>query len=163
MNITKLKIKAKELLIKFAAIDDTPHKIAGGAALGVWLGIFPGLGVIATIVVAAFLKLNKLSAITGAILTNTWLSVLALPPAIALGAWIFNEDSTVLKTAFQQAWQGRQWWQLISLSWSDLLLPVFVGLTLIGSVAGLLSYGLILKLLEIHHRRLDRKKQRSAD
>ena len=68
----KLWRKIKNGVKKFFLIDDTPHKIAGGFALGVFWGIMPGEGVATTLITAVLLRLNRLSATAGVAMSNMW-------------------------------------------------------------------------------------------
>ena len=77
---------------KFFLINDTPHKVAGGAALGTFLGIVPGEGVLITLLLSSLTRLNRLAALAGVGATNMWTTVLTLPVAAFFGGWIFRID-----------------------------------------------------------------------
>ena len=74
-------------------MNDSPHSIAGGMAVGVFLGVMPGLGTIAAIIVATLLRLNRGSAILGTLLFNTFTQVPVWIAGYAIGSWLLGESS----------------------------------------------------------------------
>ncbi len=69
----------KELVRRLAGLSDPPEKVAGGAAIGMFLGILPGTGPLAALAVAAVLKQNRVAAL----LIGTAANFLAVPIVIA--------------------------------------------------------------------------------
>lgn len=67
------------LVRRLAGLSDPPEKIAGGAAIGMFLGILPGTGPIAALAVATVLKQNPASAL----LIGAAANFLAVPVVIA--------------------------------------------------------------------------------
>ena len=64
--------RISELLKGFLLSDNSPHKVAGGLALGVFLGLFPtfGIGGVAAVGIAHILRLNKAAALAGLAILN---------------------------------------------------------------------------------------------
>src|SRR3989338_6840109 len=85
--ISKIKEWLYQNLFK---INDTPQKIALGLGLGVFAGIFPGTGPLASLFLAFICRANRASALIGSLLTNTWLSIVTFLLAIKLGALMFG-------------------------------------------------------------------------
>ncbi len=58
--------------IKLIRIQDTPHSVAIGASIGVFLGVFPTfmLAIPVAIGIAALIKANKTSAVIGSLIMN---------------------------------------------------------------------------------------------
>ncbi len=77
---------------KFFLINDTPHKIAAGAALGIFLGIVPGEGVMTTLVLASLFRFNRAAALIGVLATNMWTTLAVLPLAAGVGSFLFGEN-----------------------------------------------------------------------
>lgn len=71
-------------------IDDSPHKIALGASLGVFTGIFPGTGPLAALFLALILKANRAAALVGSLLTNSWATIALFAPAAAIARFFFK-------------------------------------------------------------------------
>ncbi len=49
----------KQIYQQIIGINDSPHKVAGGFAVGVFLGILPGAGAFAAVVLAYILQVNR--------------------------------------------------------------------------------------------------------
>lgn len=145
--------KLKRFLKKFFLINDTPVKIAGGAALGVFLGIFPGEGVFSALFFSSVFRLNKLAATAGVLAVNMWMTVVVLPPAALVGSFLFNENYLNLIDHFQryQQFDTIKETFLFSLSiFETAFLPLLVGFFI---VAGTISIGFYFLLLFILKRR----------
>ncbi len=133
--------------IRIVRINDTPQKKALGFGLGVFLGILPGSGPIAALIMASFLRLNRASALLGSLLTNTWLSLVTFILAIKTG-------SVILKLNWQEVWQKTgmlikdfSWDRFFEFSFSDVLLPLIVGYLIIGLMLGAFSYLITLIII----------------
>jgi uncharacterized protein (DUF2062 family) len=139
----------RETLKRILQINDTPQKISLGFGLGVFLGIFPGTGPIAAVVLASALKINRLSSLAGSLLTNTWLSLVSIPIAIKTGSWILGLSWQ--KTA--QDWavflRDFHWKNLLQLSILKMAIAPVLGLILVGLAAGIAGYLVILSILLI--------------
>lgn len=130
----------KFIYVKLFRINDSAQKIALGLGLGVFLGIVPGTGPIASLFVASVLKINRASAILGSLLTNTWLSIVTFLLAVKLG-------SRLMGIPWQEA---RQEWviflkdfhvaNLFKLSILKIIFPVILGYFLIAFALGLVVY-----------------------
>ena len=143
--------KIKNIFLKFFLIGDTPQKVAGGAALGIFLGIIPGEGVTASIILSSIFRLNRLSAITGALATNMWTTVFVLPPATFVGAFLFNKNSQELIRDFDQNYHLIGYKFLLSKAvFFDLALPLMVGFLITAGAIALLAYFILLYLLKNH-------------
>lgn len=136
----KIKDFFKHIYLAFVKINDTPQKISLGLAVGVILGIFPGTGPIAAVTVAFILNLNRLAALTGSLLVNTWLSALTFVLAIKLGASVFSVNWQETYHDWYLFIKNFQWSVLLRLSVYKIILPILVGYAIIAIVAGILVY-----------------------
>ena len=144
-----MKQRIRDYIKQFFLIDDTPHKVAGGAALGVFMGITPGEGVLSTLFLAYIFRLNRLAALAGVLAFNMWTTVLALPIAAAIGGLIFRIDPQKLSNDFHESLSlGIQY----LFSWNVLretALPLLVGfIVLAGSIAVAIYFGLLYLLIK---------------
>lgn len=141
----------KKFLKKFFLINDTPKKIAGGAALGIFLGIFPGEGVLATLFFASIFRLNKLAAVAGVLAVNMWTTFVVLPLAALVGSFLFNENYSNLIDQFQkyQRFDTIKEALLFSLSiFSKTFVPLFAGFFIVAGTIAVSFYFLLLMLLK---------------
>jgi len=127
--------------------NDSPQKIALGLGLGVFLGIIPGTGPIAALVCAAFLRLNKAAALLGALLTNTWTSLIAIVLSIKIGAYILGLSWKTLYFQWQLLIDDFHWKLLFKVSFLKILLPVLLGYFVVAFVLGAVLYLLFLVIL----------------
>jgi uncharacterized protein (DUF2062 family) len=156
MNLTFFKEKIKKLARKFFLINDSPHKVAGGAALGIFLGIIPGEGVLATLFFSSIFRLNRLAALAGVGVVNMWTTFLLFPPAAAIGGWIFGMDYDSLRTSFDNATNAGIKYFLSKAVFFDLTLPLIVGFAVVaGAISFLVYLGLLYFLIKKKHLRKD--------
>ena len=142
----------KNFLKQFFLINDTPHKIAAGAALGIFLGIAPGAGVAATLVLVSIFRFNRLAAIAGVLATNTWTLIFALPLAAAVGGCLFGENGSFLIEHFNKI-QNLGFKFLLSKDiFFDIVLPMTVGFVVLSGIIALIFYVLILSLIKMHQK-----------
>jgi uncharacterized protein (DUF2062 family) len=143
-----MKKRIRDYIKQFFLIDDTSHKVAGGAALGVFLGITPGEGVLSTLFFAYIFRLNRLAALAGVLMVNMWTTVIILPIAATIGGLIFGVNSQTLSSDFHES---------LNLGWSYLFswnvlretaLPLIVGYVVFaGAVAAIIYFGLFFLLI----------------
>ena len=151
-----MKKRLRDYIKRFFLIDDTPHKVAGGAALGIFLGIIPGEGVLATLFFAYIFRLNRLAALAGVLAVNMWTTVFALPIAAAIGGLIFRIDPQTLSDDFHDSlnlgWQYLFSWNIFR----ETALPLIVGYVVLAGAVAILIYFALLYIL-IKQKKLKEK------
>ncbi len=143
-----MKKKFREFLNKVFLIDDTPHKIAGGAALGVSLGIIPGAGPIASFALAYVFRLNRLAALAGSLIVNSWLTVVILPAAAFLGGFIFQKDYGKLVENFEESYNLGQSIVPTKIIFLDFALPLLAGFFILAAIIFCAVYFFLLEVLK---------------
>ena len=136
-----MRKKIKGFIDQFFLINDTPHKIAAGAAIGVLFGIAPGEGLATTLVMVSLLKFNRLSATLGVMATNMWSTLVVLPFAAAIGSYFFEIEEAYLVNQFYEAYQLGYMHLLNVLV--DIALPLLVGYLIIAGLSAFLVYLLL--------------------
>lgn len=144
--------KIKKFFLHFFTLKDTPHNIAAGFALGIFLGIVPSAGPLTVLVVASFLGFNKSSGLIGAIATNAWGTVVVMPIAATVGGFLFNTTPDNLIQQFNEAYSMGLSHVLTTVIFMDLALPMIVGLIIVSGVISIVSYFLLYLLLK--HKKL---------
>jgi len=145
--LKKVKLFFKNTCVQLFKINDSPQKVALGFGLGVFLGIFPGTGVLAAIFCAWALRLNRASALLGSLMTNTWLSIVTFLLSVKVGSVIMNLRWKDVQQGWQEITQHFSWANLFKFSGLKVILPVIVGYTVIGFCIGLVLYIITLILL----------------
>lgn len=135
------------IYLKLFRINDTPQKIAQGFGLGVFLGILPGAGPIAALFLAFVFRVNRLSALFGSVLTNTWLSVLTFFLSIKTGSAIMNLNWQEVSRDWINFIKGFHFLDLFKLSFLKIFLPLIVGYFIISFCAGLVVYLIAIIIL----------------
>lgn len=146
-----MKKRLKEYIKQFFLIDDTPHKVAGGFALGLFLGLMPGEGLTATLAFSTLFRLNRLSALSGALATNIWTLSFILPAATFLGGKIFGENTQTLGENFSLIHQTGWKFFLEEEFFLNIALPLLVGFLIISLAISALGYFGLYYLLT-HHK-----------
>lgn len=148
--------KIKRLIKHFFLINDTPHKIAGGAALGIFLGIVPGEGVLATLALSSLFRLNRLAALAGVGAVNMWTTFLVFPPAAAVGGWLFGISTEALKESFGKTTDAGFRYFFGKAIFFDLTLPLIVGFVAVaGAIALVFYFSLLYFLIRKKHLQKD--------
>lgn len=140
------------LYSKIFKINDTPQKIALGLGLGVFTGIFPGIGVLASIFLAFIFRANRAAAIIGSLLTNTWLSIIIFLFAIQTGSLITGGSWKSLYDQWMIIINTFSWQKLFKVSILNIVFPVAIGYLVISLALGILTY-LIALIITIKLRR----------
>lgn len=130
----------REKLDRLLQIHDTPQKISLGFGLGIFLGIFPGSGPIAAVVLAALLKINRLSSLAGSLLTNTWLSLVTIPIAIKIGSGLLGLKWQKVANDWALFLDDFHWSNILNLPLLQMALAPVLGLIIIGLTAGIIGY-----------------------
>lgn len=147
-QMNKALDKVKNFLKKFFLIDDTPHKVAAGAALGVFWGIMPGEGLATTLITASILRFNRLSATAGVMAVNTWTTVLILPLAAFFGGFLFKVGPEVLINDFKSTYHLGIKNFFTETIFTGLLLPLLVGFFIVSATISMAFYFLLYFLLK---------------
>jgi uncharacterized protein (DUF2062 family) len=145
-------------------LDDTPHAIALGTAIGLFVGMTPTVGIQMVIVLAvAFLTrrlfhFNRVAALIAVYISNPLTTVPIYWFNYRLGA-VFMEE-TVSKAEFAALFRYRDfsgWWESVKAITVTVGLPLLVGSLVMGSIFALASYPLMRRSLEqVQHRRRER-------
>lgn len=146
--------------IKLVRLDDSPEKIARGFALGVVLGILPtfGLGVIAAIVLAGYLKINKASAVIGTFIMNPWTSPFFWALSYLTGSLLLGNNLQETAALVKYLKTHEDIWK--SLLAQRLLLPYIIGNIIITSASAATSYIACLYAVKAYKRAKGKKNQR---
>lgn len=150
--------KIKQFFRQFFLINDNPHKVAAGAALGIFLGIVPGEGLLTSLILASIFRLNRLSATAGALAANMWTTAVVLPPAAGVGGILSGTNSRELMAGFDHAYHLGWKFFLSKTILFDVALPLVIGFFIVAGIIALAFYFLLYYLLVNHKIRFTKNK-----
>lgn len=145
-----MKQKIKFFFRQFFLINDAPRKIAAGAALGIFLGIVPGEGLITALVLASIFKLNRLSATAGVLATNMWTTAVTLPLAAGVGGILSGANGRELISDFNHTYHLGWKFFLSKAILLEVAFPLVAGFFIVAGIIALAFYFLLHYLLVNH-------------
>lgn len=144
-----MKKYLRERLHEIIKLDDPPQKLALAFAVGVFIAFSPWLGlhIISAIAIAWMFRLNKVVILTGSFVNNPWTIV----PMYAFCLWFGVRITGGMSEVPDIAWSTLGFRDLFSVL-LPFLWPFVAGTIVIGAVAAVLSYGIILWLIKRYRR-----------
>ncbi len=139
-------------LVSLFKINDSPQRVALGFGLGVFLGLLPGTGPIAALVLAGLFRVNRASALLGSLLTNTWLSLVTIVLSIKLGSVIMGKNWEDVYAQWRSFLGHFQWRHLLEAAFLDIAAPVALGYLIVGFMCAAAGYLMILAALMLKKR-----------
>ena len=146
---------AKRNLEKLLKIDDTPERIAGAFALGVFLAFCPLLGLHTALGLglAFAFRLSRLAVLVGVYTNTPWTVIPYYTFATWFGSLFYQSGQLLPPGLFRIGLSDVLTMQFLSYmreSWR-ILIPFFLGSTLLAVALALASYPLSLLLLRSRH------------
>jgi uncharacterized protein len=130
-------------------VQDTPHRIALAFGLGVFIAFSPLLGLHTGLAlgVAFVFRLSRVAILAGAWTNNPWTLAPMFMAGTALGCGMLGVAPESLE-AIDWSLQGRAFYTALWEGVRPLLLPFVIGNTVLGVIAGALSYLVVRSVLE---------------
>ena len=155
--------KAEAWFVHLLHLDDTAHRIALGAGIGVFIAFTPTIGfqMLLVLLATTAIRANKVAGLPMPWITNP----VTIVPMFSLNyyvGWLLVggpdlkgfETQLVDLMSLNLGWIDwvKGWWHLMI----DMAAPLWVGSVLCGLVAGVIGYGVMFYLITVyrrHHRR----------
>ncbi|MBX3438484.1 MAG: DUF2062 domain-containing protein [Planctomycetaceae bacterium] len=135
-------------------LDDTPHSIALGAAIGVFISLTPTVGIQMLIVffvallTRPFFRFNKMAAVIAVYISN---------PLTVVPLYWFNytvgtlyAPSTISRDEFAAIFDFngfQEWWHAVVTLCVEVGVPLLIGSLIVASLCGIVTYPAMLWLL----------------
>ena len=145
----KLSKFFKSIYSRLFLLDDTPQKISLGFGLGVFLGVMPGMGPLAALVLASFFRLNRSAALLGSLMFNTWINFVTLVLAIKIGSAIMGLNWRLVYNECLLIFKNFHFANLFKLPILKIVTPVLIGYFVIAVGTAIIAYAVILTILKI--------------
>lgn len=139
----------RALYLKLFRIDDSPQKVAIGFGLGVFLGVMPAMGPIAALFLAMVFKVNRVSALLGSIITNTWLSIPVFILSIKAGSLVVGTSYDKIRAGWSALSNDFSLDKLFRLSVNDIVAPVIIGYVVVAAAIGVIAYAAALLVVRL--------------
>ncbi|MEN6386662.1 MAG: DUF2062 domain-containing protein [Phycisphaerales bacterium] len=179
------KIKSNRLFryfeYKILHIDDSPHKIALGLAIGLFMAWSPlmGLHIILAVALSFLLRANKFSAFVSVWVSNVFTFFIIYYPSYLLGRFILSffapagrlssqEVLSSLRNLFSfenfiKAFYSADYWKEFWLLSKTIGLELWIGCTIIGSIVAVISYFICVKVIKSHRAKNPHRRYRKFE
>jgi len=151
LKLSRYLVSPRQILRWIVSLDDTPQQIALGTAIGMFIGLTPTLGLqmILVLMVAPFLRFNRIAALATVYVSN---------PVTALPIYYFNYKVGTL--FFSDTVTYAQFAEVLTSGWQEAIrgivmeigLPLLVGSGVVAVIGGLLTYPLTMWLVTMLRR-----------
>ena len=155
----RLRRTPREILRAILMLDDSPHSIALGTAVGMFIAMTPTVGIQMVLVVAVSLltrrlfQFNRIAALLTVYVSNPFTVVPIYWFNYCVGA--FFVDANVTYADFEAAlhYEGlAEWWATVETLLFEVGTPLLLGSLVVATVTGLPTYP-AMKWLVLHVRR----------
>ncbi|MBF0484330.1 MAG: DUF2062 domain-containing protein [Candidatus Omnitrophica bacterium] len=134
-NKIKAKRTIKELIIELLKLNNTPHEIALGIAIGVFIGITPLYGFHTLLLIAAAFLIKRVNKVAIFIGTNV-----SLPPTVPFITWA---GYSIGRLMLGNKYAPLEWSSFQQFSYKKFLhlyFPLFIGSMVMGLALAVLAY-----------------------
>ncbi len=154
----RLRTWARDL----AGIDDPPHKIALGMALGIFVGFLPIMGIQMAVVLpfALLFRGNKFAAMAGVWVSNP-ITVLPIYYMIYVVGVAFTPYAHLTWANFTGVFAGITATKFLDLG-GQVVVPLFVGGAITGIIAGIPTYFVTRRMVITSRKQLEKRRERKA-
>lgn len=159
-------IRAKRLARRVALQKASPHQIAFGGALGVLIGFTPtfGLQMLLAVALATLLRCSRFAALVLSYVTNPFTVVPVYTFTYQIGSKLTGQEPIhrhirlVLARLQDQGWPAALH-EFFRFGWR-LAVPLWVGGLAVGLVSAIITYSVMLRLVEGHRLVTEEKRKR---
>ena len=156
------------------SLDDTPHRIALGVALGMFITWTPTIGfqMMLTIALATLFRANKIVGVPFVWISNPITIVPIYMPSYYLGCWILGKEPDAASKLTEAVNFGSQGWvekvsHFFNSIWS-IFLELWLGSLIVAAAIGTASYFIIYYLVIMyrkhwHHKHADKIAEMRAE
>lgn len=158
-DIPEPRMTPRALLRKILMLDDTPHSVALGTTIGMFIGMTPTVGIQMIIVLAIaflarpFFRFNKIAAVLTVYVTNPLTLVPIYWFNYQVGTGFIPSDVTYEDFVKIVQFDSHENWSERALSlFTDLGAPLLVGCLLVATVCSVLTYPTMRWLIRRCHQ-----------
>lgn len=140
----------RAFLRSIVSLDDTPHHIALGTAIGTFVGLTPtsGFQMVLVLLISGFIRLNRPAGVLATYISNP---LTGIPLAyLNYRVGIFFCETTLTAKEFVSLVTGDPWnnWrEIISVLFSEVGIPYLVGSLIVATISAAVAYPSVLWLV----------------
>lgn len=129
-------------------VEDSPRRVALSFAIGVFVSFSPFLGIHTglSLAIAFVFRLNRVAILIGTWINNPWTIAPVYTAGTLLGCALLGVSPTSLGE-IDWGLHGRAFYSALLEGFRPLLVPFFVGNTIVAAVAGVVTYLVVLRVL----------------
>ena len=156
----KEKLSFRQMYRKLLQLDDTPHSIALGASLGMFITFTPtvGIQVLIVLILSMVVRFNRFAAIVLIYLSNPVTIIPIYYADYVIGLFVQGEsglsleefvllwDQSVITAGEVGFWGATQ--VLFKSLGTDVIIPMFIGGGVLGGFVGVVTYPLTLSWVQ---------------
>jgi len=131
----------RSMPLKLARIPESPHDIAKAFAVGVFIGILPGMGSVVALLAAFVFRLSKVATLLGSLLTNPWTVAFVYAASYKIGRWVLRHQDPI---DWKQIFSFRTGWPA---ELGRAAPPLVIGGVILGLLLALMSYVIVRMLV----------------
>ena len=152
----------RKILRDITGLDDPPHKIAMGLALGIFVGFIPIMGIQMAVVLpfALLFRGNKTAAVAGVWVTNP-ITVIPIYYLNYKVGELFVSYPPLTWASFEDLFSNITMTKFLDLG-ATTLVPLFVGGLVLATIAAIPTYFITYRLVARSHRRKAQEAAESA-
>lgn len=145
----------RAFLRSIVALDDTPHHIALGTAVGVFVGLTPtsGMQMLLVLAISGLVRFNRAAGVLATYISNPLTGIPLAYLNYRVGI-LFCESTLTAKefvTLVTSDW-WHNWRMIIGVLFSELGLPYLVGSLVVATISALLTYPGVIWLVRAFHK-----------
>ena len=148
------------LIYRVMSLDDTPHRLALGCAIGIFVTWTPtmGLQMTITIIISFLMRANKFVGVPFVWISNPLTIIPIYGPNYLIGCWMLgNEPGENWKALLEVSSTGT-WWERMG-DWFQSILPIFwelwIGSLVVATVLGVATYFIMYHLIIFYRKKLN--------
>jgi len=149
------------LVHRVLSLDDTPHRIALGVAIGIFVTWTPTIGsqMALTVAICFLFRANKFVGVPFVWISNPVTIVPVYFPSYAVGCWMLGKKPDAWNV-IEQAFKFNGGWWDSTVNWFSSIMKIFwelwLGSIIVGGVLGIISYFVIYWMVVEYRKGLSR-------
>jgi hypothetical protein len=153
-----LKRVERFFIYRVLSLDDTPHRIALGVAIGIFVAWTPSIPaqMVSVIALSWLLRANKLVGLPFVWITNPVTILPIYGPNLLLGQWILGKPVGNFSALYGAMHFGggpietaQIWWSAIA----PILVELWVGSLIVATILGVMTYFTMYRIIVVWRRR----------